>query len=279
MARIYRLIYKDIVADVGIDAAYLLAELIALQRFAVNNNDVSPDGLFVVPVRTIEENTQYKRQKQFYLLKVLAAAGYIQIEDKKGTGRRVRILSEQPQNGPVECIKNDTLKATNQKGERIKNDTLNVSNLDIKCIKNDTFPNNNKINIKNSLLNSLLSSSEQQQFFDLIVVYFREHITDEKKAENEAAAFYKYNRETFGADHLTIKNYKRHAAAWIKAGKHPPKKTGASKRGTKTAAEVAESQGVTVAELMNLEPLPVTVKADDIGAGPDLFAELLGGDQ
>ncbi len=118
-------------------------------------------------------------------------------------------------------------------------------------------------------------TEKQQQIIESVFNFFGEKITDEKKAYLEAVSFINYNRENFGEDHLTARNYKKHATAWIEASKNKPKKKRASGR-AKTAREVAESQGVTVDELLKNTGQPEATTGEPEKLDP-LITELFGG--
>ena len=120
-----------------------------------------------------------------------------------------------------------------------------------------------------------LFDEKQQQIIESVFNFFGEKIPDEKKAYLEAVSFINYNRENFGEDHLTARNYKKHAIAWIEASKNKPKKKRASGRG-KTAREVAESQGLTVDELLKNSGQPKTPETKPENLDP-LITELFGG--
>lgn len=259
MARIYRIVFRDIVKAVGGDAAYLLAELIACERFAKKNETASADGWFTVSEKLIEEYTGFERTKQYRELAKLNKHGFISIRNKNGVGREFKITAEPARKRAGNPRENEQGTRANMRGYPRENAQVFI------------YMNS----LKNSSLNSSCIDEQQQQIYESIFSYFSEQIPDAKKAYLEAAAFIQYNRENYGPEHLTAKNYKRHANAWIKAAKHPPKKKASSGRGGKTAAEVAESQGVTVTELMGGEETDTA--AEPGPADDDFINDIFGG--
>lgn len=267
MAGVYRIVYRDMLKAYGADAACFMAELLACQKFAGENGKLSPDGYFELSVPQMFEYTGFERRKQYRIIEKLTAAGMIDVKTN-GCVRAFKILSAEPvQNGRVKGSKMDGLTRPKWTGKGSKMDGLDV--------QNGRVPFYIMNSIKNSSLISCCDNEQQQQIYESIFSYFSEQIPDAKKASSEAAAFIQYNRENYGPEHLTAKNYKRHANAWIKAAKHPPKKKASSGRGGKTAAEVAESQGVTVTELMGGEE---TDKPAETGpADDDFINDIFGG--
>jgi len=267
MTKRYRLVYQDVLKAVGGDAAYLLAEITAWSEFCHKKGFLNMDGWFMFSETLIEEATGFNRQKQFREIKKLQDHGLILVRNENGVGREFKMPADvkklsfdPPENGRVTRPKMIQVPAQKRTGTRPN-------------LIHDPPENDTGLYIKNSKVNStVISCSEEnnKNTFDLIRDYFIS-----KGQENEASKFIKYNRENFGEDHLTPANYKKLADKWIKAKKNPPKKKRQSGR-SKTAREVAESQGLTVDELFKNSGQPKEPETKPENIDP-LITELFGG--
>ena len=252
MSGVYRVIFKNIVELVGLDAAYFLSELIAQADFCQAAGRVDDNGFFILPVKQMEKLIGFDRNKQARVIQRLEDAKLIETDRRVGFDRKFKILENNPDLITQKRVINNS-KMSNQLPE---NELLNNSKMSYSMLENELL-NNSKMSdsfiYTNSSMNSFKSSckseDEQQQIQDEIIDYFVSKIKDEKKARSEAYAFINYNRETYGADHITAKNYKKHADAWITALKHPPKKKTGDK--AKTAAEAAAAEGMAVLDYLN----------------------------
>ena len=262
MARVYRLVYREVVKTVGGDAAYLLAELAAYAKFCEKNGYLSASGWFEISEKQIEEFTGFERTKQYRELLKLDKYGFLCMRNKNGVGREFKINPE-----PARiCAGNPR---ENEQGTR-----ANMRRYPREYAQVFIYLNS----FLNSYLISCCNKEKQQQIVEKVFLYFCSKIPDEKKACDEAAAFIQYNRENYGEDHINGRNYKKHADGWINNINNKPKKKSKG-RSNKTAAEAAKAQGVTVGEFLNIEPLPVKVTKKDIENTPDIFGELFGGEK
>lgn len=282
MSGVYRLVYRDIYKHVGTDAAVLLAEFVAYEDFCIKKGLISSEGYFVMTGSQIEEFTGFDRYKQDRLIKTLEKGGYISKLNDNGRGRSFKILARDHVPNLCENAQGDPCE--NAQGTR-----ANLPGVMCENAQGTLCKNSQGLYIVNTTVNkdviSCCEKEEQQQqdLNDQIYAFFKSKIKDEEKALAEAWAFVSYNRENFGADHLTFKNYKRHAEEWIKNMGKGKKRSTKSERGTKTAAEVAEAQGITVDELF-IKPMPVNpigvMKAivEDYDSGVDnIIREVFGG--
>lgn len=269
MAGVYRIVYRDMLKAYGADAACFMAELLACQKFAEENGKISPDDYFEVSVPQMFEFTGFERRKQYRIIEKLTAAGMIEVKSN-GCVRVFKILSAEPvQNGRVKGSKMDGLTRPKWTGKGSKMDGLDVQNGRVPFYIMNSY--------MISFMNSCCNNDKQRQIIEKVFLYFCSKIPDEKKACDEAAAFIQYNRENYGEDHITGRNYKKHADGWISNMNNKPKKKSKGRSG-KTAAEAAKAQGVTVGEFLNIEPLPVNAEKITENT-PDIFGELFGGEK
>jgi len=281
MSGVYRLVYRDIYKHVGTDAAVLLAELVAYEDFCIKKGLVSSEGYFVMTGSQIEEFTGFDRYKQDRLIKTLEKGGYISKLNDNGRGRSFKILARD--HVPNLCEFAQGNPCENAQGTRANLPGVMCENAQGTLCKNSQGLYIVNTTVNKDVISCCEKEEQQQDINDQIYDFFKSKIKDEEKALAEAAAFISYNRENYGADHLTVKNYKRHAEEWIKnmgKGKKRPK----SERGARTAAEVAEAQGITVEELfinpMPVKPLGALKKAiveDYDGGIDDIILEIVGG--
>ena len=252
MSGVYRVIFKNIVELVGLDAAYFLSELIAQADFCQAAGRVDENGFFSLSIKQMRKLTGFDKNKQARVIERLIDAKFIESSKQVGYDRKFKII----ENNPESITRNREINYPNQGNQLPETGKLNYPN------RGNQLPETGKLNypkqgnsfiytnsISNSYSSSCKSEDEQQQIQDEIIDYFVSKINDEKKARSEAYAFINYNRETYGADHITAKNYKKHADAWITALKHPPKKKTGDK--AKTAAEAAAAEGMAVLDYLN----------------------------
>lgn len=249
MTKIYRKVYRDEVKAIGADAAYFLAELRAFAEFCEKNGQIDKEGFFELSAPKVEEMTGFDRFKQIRVFDKLAESGIIEKKIDKNI-RYIRLTG----------VRICNTKCANLQQQVCENATPSVRKCNTSLYNDKSF---------DKYVISCLTENNKNTL-DLIREYFIE-----KGQENEAAKFIKYNRENFGEDHLTPTNYKKLADKWIKAKKNPPKKKRASGRG-KTAREVAESQGLTVDELLKNSGQPKTPETKPENIDP-LITELFGG--
>lgn len=264
MTKIYRKVYRDEVKAIGADAAYFLAELRAFAEFCEQEGYIDENGFFELSAQKVEEMTGFGEHKQKNIFSVLVNSGIIE-RKFTSTRRFIKILGDKME---PQGVQNGTPMGAKRNPNGGKMEPQWGSK------RNPSYYNKQFDKSFDKYLSSCLTE-KQQQIIESVFNFFGEKIPDEKKAYLEAVSFINYNRENFGEDHLTARNYKKHATAWIEASKNKPKKKRASGRG-KTAREVAESQGLTVDELLKNSGQPKTPETKPENIDP-LITELFGG--
>ena len=261
MTKIYRKVYRDEVKAIGADAAYFLAELRAFAEFCKVNGYINPDGYFELSAAKVEEMTGFGEFKQKKIISAMVERGIV---DRKCTAKKRYIklmgLQMKPQKDN-QGVANATPKGAKCNPIGCETQPHRVRNA-TPCLYIDKNIDKN--------VDKLFDEKQQQNIFEIVDSYFHD-----LGYPNETQEFMEYNRENFGEDHLTPNNYKTFVKRWIKRKGNPPKKKRASGRG-KTAREVAESQGLTVDELLKNSGQPKTPETKPENIDP-LITELFGG--